>query len=97
MAEFFQGIAPIKFEGKNSTNPLSFKYYDKDQKVLGKSMAEHLRCAVCYWHTFAWPGSDVFGAGTFDRPWFKAGDPLEQAELKLKVAFEFFEKLGAPP
>ena len=96
MAEFFQGIAPIKFEGKTSTNPLSFKYYDKDQKVLGKSMAEHLRCAVCYWHTFAWPGSDVFGAGTFDRPWFKAGDPLEQAELKLKVAFEFFEKLGAP-
>src|SRR6478735_12195371 len=96
MAEFFQGIAPIRFEGKNSDNPLSFKYYDKDQKVLGKSMAEHLRCAVCYWHTFAWPRSDVFGAGTFDRPWFKGGDPLEAAELKLKVAFEFFETLGAP-
>ena len=96
MAEFFQGIAPIKFEGKTSTNPLAFRYYDKDRMVLGKSMDEHLRCAVCYWHTFAWPGCDVFGAGTFDRPWYKGADPIEAAELKLKVAFEFFEKLGAP-
>ena len=95
MTDIFQGIAPIRFEGKTSTNPLSFKYYDKDKIVLGKTMAEQLRCAVCYWHTFAWPGSDVFGAGTFDRPWFK-GDPVEAAELKLKNAFSFFEKLGAP-
>ena len=69
MAEFFQGIAPIKFEGKNSTNPLSFKYYDKDQKVLGKSMAEHLRCAVCYWHTFAWLSLSVAPSGAMSRSW----------------------------
>ncbi len=59
-------------------------------------MEDHLRPAVCYWHTFAWPGSDVFGAGTFDRPWFRTKSPIEAAELKLKVAFEFFEKLGIP-
>src|SRR3954471_13900820 len=93
---FFPGIDSIRYEGPTSENPLAFRYYDKDRMVLGKSVAEHLRCAVCYWHSFAWPGSDVFGAGTFDRPWFKGGDPLEAAELKLKVAFEFFEKLGAP-
>ena len=68
---FFPGIETIRYEGQNSENPLAFRYYDKDRMVLGKSLADHLRCAVCYWHTFAWPGSDVFGGGTFDRPWFK--------------------------
>ena len=92
----FSGIAPIAFEGANSKNPLAFKYYDKSRVVLGKTMEAQLRCAVCYWHSFAWPGSDVFGAGTFDRPWFKVSDPLESAELKLAAAFEFFEKLGVP-
>ncbi len=93
---FFPGIENIRYEGPNSENPLAFRYYDKDRVVLGKTVAEHLRCAVCYWHSFAWPGSDVFGGGTFDRPWFKVASPVEAAELKLKVAFEFFQKLGAP-
>jgi xylose isomerase len=94
--EFFQGIQAIRYEGPESDNPLAFRYYDKDKQVLGKSVAEHLRCAVCYWHSFAWPGSDVFGAGTFDRPWFRLQSPQEAAELKLQAAFEFFQKLGAP-
>ena len=64
---FFPGIESIRYEGPSSENPLAFRYYDKDRLVLGKSVAEHLRCAVCYWHTFAWPGSDVFGAGTCEK------------------------------
>src|SRR6478609_1964794 len=93
---FFSGIDRIQYEGPSSEKPLAFRYYDKDKLVLGKRMEDQLRCAVCYWHTFAWPGSDIFGAGTFDRPWFKVKSPIEAAELKLKVAFEFFEKLGVP-
>ncbi len=93
---FFDGIEPIRFEGEQSDNPLAFRYYDADRVVRGKTMAEHLRFAVCYWHTFCWPGSDVFGAGTFERPWLGAGDPMELAQHKLDVAFEFFEKLGVP-
>ena len=93
---FFQRIERIRYEGPQSENPLAFRYYDKDRMVLGKKLADHLRVAVCYWHTFAWPGSDIFGQGTFDRPWFKISNPIEAAELKLKVAFEFFEKLGSP-
>jgi xylose isomerase len=93
---FFPGIERIRYEGPESKNPLAFRYYDPDRTVLGKRLSDHLRVAVCYWHTFAWPGSDIFGAGTFDRPWFKPGNPLELAELKLRTAFEFFEKLGAP-
>jgi xylose isomerase len=93
---FFEGIAPIKYEGPESENPLAFRYYDKNRVVLGKRMEEHLRVAVCYWHSFAWNGFDVFGLGTFDRPWHRISDPIEAAELKLQVAFEFFEKLGAP-
>jgi len=94
---YFGSIAPIKFEGPNTDNPLAFRYYDKNRVVLGKSMEAQLRPAVCYWHSFAWGGSDgVFGEPSFDRPWHKAGDPLTRAQEKLKVAFEFFEKLGAP-
>jgi xylose isomerase len=93
---FFEGIAPIRFEGPQSDNPLAFRYYDKNKVVAGKRMEDHLRMAVCYWHTFAWNGFDVFGLGTYDRPWFKVADPVAGAELKLEVAFEFFEKLGVP-
>ncbi|HEY3498542.1 MAG TPA: xylose isomerase, partial [Polyangiaceae bacterium] len=93
---FFEGIDTIKYEGPNSENPLAFRYYDKKKVVAGKTIEEHLRVAVCYWHSFAWPGHDIFGMGTFDRPWFKVSDPLSAAELKLDVAFEFFEKLGVP-
>jgi xylose isomerase len=93
---FFRGVEPIRYEGPNTDKPLAFRYYDKDRLVLGKRMEEQLRCAVCYWHSFAWPGQDVFGNGTFDRPWFSTSDALEAATLKLSAAFEFFEKLGAP-
>jgi xylose isomerase len=95
---FFEGIEPIRFEGPQSDNPLAFRYYDKNKVIAGKRMEEHLRPAVCYWHSFAWGGQDVFAiAGpTFDRPWFKVADPIASAEMKLEVAFEFFEKLGTP-
>ena len=93
---YFGDIEPIAFEGPQSTNPLAFRYYDKNRIVLGKSMEQQLRMAVCYWHTFVWDGFDVFGAGTFRRPWH--GGPLDQAaaELKLDEAFEFFTRLGFP-
>ena len=95
--QFFPNVDKIKFEGADSTNPLAYRYYDENQVVLGKTMKEHLRFAVCYWHNFCWAGSDIFGAGTFDRPWIQAtGNQLALAEQKAKVAFEFFEKLGAP-
>jgi xylose isomerase len=93
---YFGSIAPIKFEGPETDNPLAFRYYDKNRLVLGKSMEAQLRPAVCYWHSFAWEGQDVFGHGTFGRPWHRAGNALELAQEKLKAAFEFFEKLGAP-
>jgi xylose isomerase len=95
MAGFFEGIERIRYEGPESANPLAFRYYDPERVVLGKTMTEHFRFAVCYWHTFCWPGSDMFGPGTFHRPW-QAADTLELAERKLDVAFEFFTKLGAP-
>jgi xylose isomerase len=95
--QFFKNVNKIKFEGADSTNPLAFRYYDENQVVLGKTMKEHLRFAACYWHNFCWTGSDIFGAGTFERPWIQStGNQLELAEQKAKVAFEFFEKLGAP-
>jgi xylose isomerase len=93
---YFGDIAPIAFEGPQSTNPLAYRYYDKNRIVLGKSMEQQLRMAVCYWHTFGWDGFDVFGAGTFRRPWH--GGPLDQsaADRKLDEAFEFFTRLGLP-
>lgn len=96
-AEYFKGVGKIPFEGPDSKNPLAFRYYEPARKVMGKPMVDHLRCAVAYWHTFASPGADMFGPGTFDRPWFDpAGDPVRMAELKMDVAFEFFQKLGVP-
>ena len=99
MSDAFFGdvTAPIRFEGLNSTNPLAFKVYDASRIVLGKRMEEHLRPGVCFWHSFAWPGTDMFGVGTLDRPWLDpAADPMDAARAKMAVAFEFFEKLGAP-
>ena len=96
MSDYFQDIPPIKFEGKDSKNPLAFKYYQADRKILGKTLEDHLRMAVCYWHTFNWPGGDPFGGQTFLRPWMESGDKLEQAKDKLNNAFSFFEKLGIP-
>src|SRR5512139_1233820 len=96
-APYFPEISRIRYAGPAADSELAFRYYDADRIVLGKRMEDHLRFAVCYWHTFCWPGDDVFGAGTFDRPWQAAGsDPLEQARRKTDVAFEFFSKLGVP-
>ena len=95
--EFFNNVKKIKFEGADTKNPLAFRYYDENQVVLGRTMKDHLRFAACYWHNFSWPGADIFGAGTFERPWIKpTGDQLALAEEKANVAFEFFEKLGVP-
>jgi xylose isomerase len=93
---YFKDIAPIEFDGPESTNPLAYRYYDKNRKVFGKTMEEHLRFAVCYWHTFCWDGFDVFGKGTFNRPWH--GGVLDQAaaDHKLEEAFDFFTRLGLP-
>jgi len=102
-APFFPDVEPIRFEGRESTNPLAFRWYDADRVVAGRTMAEHLRFAVCYWHSFAWDGSDIFGHGTLDRPWNPATrsgsaaamNPMDAAKMKMAAAFEFVEKLGA--
>lgn len=93
---YFSEIAPIAYEGPQSTNPLAFQWYDKDRLVLGKRMEDHLRFAVCYWHSFCWNGLDPFGGDTFQRPWQHMTDPMAAARAKADVAFEFFAKLGAP-
>ncbi|MEM6666397.1 MAG: xylose isomerase [Pseudomonadota bacterium] len=94
MPSYFDGIAPVRFEGVDSDSPLAFRHYDPDAVVGGKRLEEHLRFAVCYWHTFVWPGLDPFGGQTFDRPWF--GDDLAAAEAKADAAFDLFEILGVP-
>ena len=99
MADTFFTDVPdrIPFGGLDATDPLAFRVYDPDRVVLGKRMEDHLRIAVCLWHSFNWPGSDVFGSGTFDRPWLSGtGDPLAAARAKLDAAFEFLAKLGVP-
>jgi xylose isomerase len=93
---YFPEVERIAYEGPESENDLAFRHYDKDRVLLGKRMEDHLRPAVCYWHSFCWPGADVFGDGTFRRPWMAGGDPMALAQQKLEVAFEFFEKLGIP-
>jgi xylose isomerase len=96
--EFFPQVpGPIAFGGLAATDPLSFRVYDRDRVVLGKRMEDHLRIAVCMWHSFASPGADMFGSGTWDRPWLDDGaDPLAAARAKLSAAFEFISKLGVP-
>ena len=96
MSSYFKDISKIQYEGVDSNNPLSFKYYDEDKVVLGKKMKDHLRFATCYWHTFTWPGLDPFGGPTFERPWMQQGDPIEKAEEKLDEAFDFFDKVTTP-
>ncbi|GAB3485560.1 xylose isomerase [Marinomonas epiphytica] len=95
MSDFFPTVPQVQFEGPNSTNPFAFKHYDANKVIMGKTMAEHLRMAACYWHNFCWHGSDVFGENTFNRPWSKgSATPMENAKLKADAAFEFFSKLG---
>ncbi len=94
MTDFFKGIPAVRYEGPDSTNDFAFRHYNPDEMVMGKRMEEHLRFAVAYWHSFAWPGGDPFGGQTFDRPWF--GDTMALAKLKADVAFEMFDILNAP-
>lgn len=96
MSTYFSNIEKIQFEGPDSENELAFHHYNPEQVVMGKTMKEHLRFAACYWHNFCWDGADVFGQGTFNRPWLQTSDPMQQAKQKANVAFEFFEKLNVP-
>ena len=92
----FPDISTIQYEGPGSSNPLSFQHYNADETVEGKTMKEHLRFAVAYWHTFRGTGSDPFGPGTAIRPWEDGSDSVEMAQKRVRVAFEFMEKLGVP-
>jgi xylose isomerase len=94
MNTFFPKIKKIRYEGPDSKNPLAFKHYKANQKIMGKTMAEHLRFAVCYWHTFKGLGSDPFGPGTMIRNYNASGDSMQVAEDTMQAAFEFFTKLG---
>lgn len=94
MTEYFPKIKKIKYEGSDSKNPFAFKHYKANQKIMGKTMAEHLRFAVCYWHTFKGLGGDPFGPGTIIRNYDASSDPMQVAEDTMYAAFEFFTKLG---
>lgn len=94
MTDFFKGIPQIKYEGPETDNDFAFRHYNPDEVILGKTMKEHLRFAIAYWHSFAWEGGDPFGGRTFDRPWF--GSEMDLAKLKADVAFEMYDILDAP-
>ena len=94
MTDFFQGLPQIQYEGPQTDNEFAFRHYNPDERVMGKSLKEHLRFAVAYWHSFAWEGGDPFGGRTFERPWF--GSQMALAKLKADVAFEMFDILGVP-
>ena len=94
--EYFPNIGKIEYEGPDSDNPLSFKYYKEDKVVAGKTMKDHFRFAIAYWHSFCNENSDPFGVGTREFPWDKTDDPLENAKFRLDGAFEFYTKLGTP-
>jgi xylose isomerase len=95
MADFIPRIRKITYEGPGSRNPLAFKHYNPVQKVLGKPMKDHLRFAVAYWHTFRGTGADPFGSQTLFRPWDDGTDSLANAQRRMRVCFEFAQKLGA--
>ncbi|HET9107109.1 MAG TPA: xylose isomerase [Steroidobacteraceae bacterium] len=92
----FSSIEPVRYEGPETANEFAYRVYDKDRKVLGKRMEEWLRCAVCYWHSFNWPGQDIFGGGTLPRPWLGPKITQEMADEKLEAAFDFLSRLGVP-
>ncbi|MEQ8790198.1 MAG: xylose isomerase [Pirellulaceae bacterium] len=92
----FPDVEKIRYEGPDSKNPLAFRWYNEDEVVEGKTMKEHLRFSVVYWHTFRGTGSDPFGAGTMVRPWDDGSESVENAVNRVRAAFEFIEKLGAP-
>ena len=93
---FFEGVERVRYEGPQTQNPLAFRFYDADRVVLGRRMQDHLRFAVCYWHSLSWPGSDVFGAGTFGRPWLEAGgDAMAQAREALVILGQSSGQFGS--
>jgi xylose isomerase len=94
--EYFPTVGSIPYEGRDSENPLAFKFYERDRLVGGKTIEEHLRFAVCYWHTFCAKGSDPFGANTRVFPWDEPAPPMAAARARMDAAFEFFTKLGVP-
>ncbi|MEI2805844.1 MAG: xylose isomerase [Albidovulum sp.] len=94
MTDFFKDIPTIRHEGPESDNDFAFRHYDPDELVMGRRMEDHLRFAVAWWHSFAWPGNDPFGGQTFARPWF--GETMDHARMKADAAFEMFGILGVP-
>lgn len=94
--DYFINIPHINYEGPDSNNPLAYRYYDPDRVVLGKTMAEHLRLAVCCWHTFCWQGNDGFGENAFHRPWLRESNPQQRAKMRVDALFEFISKLNLP-
>ena len=95
-SRFFGGLEPVRYAGPESRDPFTYRWYDADRMVAGRTMAEHLRFAACYWHSFCWPGGDPFGGETFLRPWMHGVDAMEMAEAKADVAFDLFRLLGVP-
>ncbi|MDF2878761.1 MAG: xylose isomerase [Clostridia bacterium] len=93
MGEYFKNVSKIQYEGEASTNPFAFKYYNPDEVINGKTMREHLKFTLSYWHTLCGTGSDPFGAGTVERPWLTIQDPIEFAKAKMDACFEIMEKL----
>jgi xylose isomerase len=94
MAEFYNGIPKIEYEGKNSTNPFAFKYYNPNEVIGGKAMKDQLKFAMSYWHTLCAEGADMFGVGTADKSFGTTREPMELAKAKVKAGFELMEKLG---
>jgi len=96
MKEYFKNVSKIEFEGKESKNPFAFRWYDENRTVAGKSMKDHFRFAISYWHGLCGGGGDPFGAPTRPMPWLAAADPIQRAKDKMDAAFEFITKLGVP-
>lgn len=94
MTDFFAGIPAISYAGPDSDDAYAFRHYNPEEITMGKRMEDHLRFAVAWWHSFAWPGGDPFGGQTFERPWF--GDTMQLAKMKADAAFELFAILGQP-
>ena len=92
--EFYKGVGKVNYEGKESDNPFAYKYYNPDQLVMGKTMQEHFKFAIAYWHSFCGQGADPFGPGTQKFPWDQSKDPLQRARNKADAAFELSTKLG---
>jgi xylose isomerase len=93
---YFSNIGKIPFEGKDSDNPLAFRFYDESRMIAGRTMKEHFKFAIAYWHSFCGTGGDPFGPGTIKHPWDEASDPVQRAKDKMDAAFEFITKIGAP-